>query len=153
MVDQFRPEHRSQVRLRHRHAHRGAKTLTKRPGGGLDAEVRLTLGMARGDGAPLPEGTDVVQADGEAAEVEQRVQQHRPMAVAEHEAVAIRPSRSIGVDAEMAAPHDRSNVGHAHRHPGMAALGLLHGIDRQDPDGVYGELFGIHEPEGYRLVR
>ena len=31
---------------------------------------------------------------------------------------------------------DRGDVGHAHRHAGMAGVRLLHGIHGQGPDGV-----------------
>jgi len=147
VVHQVRPEHRSQVCLRHCHSHGRAEALTEGSGGRLDAQVRIALGMTGRDRTPPSERADVIQAHREAAKVEERVKEHRTVAVAEDETVAIRPSRSVWIDTKVPAPQHRGDVGHPHRHPGMATLRLLHGIHRKNPDRVDGKLFVIHEPE------
>ena len=71
-----------------------------------------------------------------AGQVQQRVQQHRAVAVRDHEAVAVRPLRIAGIVAQVVAPQDFGDVGHAHRHAGMAGVGFLDGIHREGADGI-----------------
>ena len=73
--------------------------------------------------------------------MQQRVLQHRAVAVREHEAVAIRPVRIGRIVAQMPRPQRDGDFGHAHRHAGMAALRGFDGVHRQRADRV-GE-FGV----------
>ena len=63
-----------------------------------------------------------------ASEVEQRVKQHRAVTGREHEPVAVRPRRIGRVEAERFGKEHGGHVRHAHRHAGVARIGLLHRI-------------------------
>ena len=76
-----------------------------------------------------------------AGQVQQRVEQHRAVAVGQHEAVAVGPVRVGRVVAQVALPQRHGDLGHAHRHARVAGVGLLHGVHRERADGV-GE-FGV----------
>ena len=71
-----------------------------------------------------------------AEQIEQRIEQHRAVAGREHEAVAVRPVRPAGVEFHEALEQHGRDVGHAHRHAGMAGFGLLHRVHRERADGV-----------------
>jgi len=51
------------------------------------------------------------------------------------EAVAVRPVRRFGIKAQMLFEQDRGDIGHAHRHAGMAGIRRRDGIERQGADG------------------
>ena len=68
--------------------------------------------------------------------MEQRVEQHRAVAGRQHEAVAVRPIGSGGVELQEAGEQHGGDVGHAHRHAGMAGFGLLHRVHGERPDGI-----------------
>jgi len=131
--------------LRKRHAHGVGEALAQRAGGGLDAEVRLDLGMARGVRAELTEVLQLLEVERIARQVQQRVKQHRTVAVRQHEAVAIDPLRVAGVVLEVVGPQHLGDVGHAHRHARVPGVGFLDRIHAQRADRV-GELpAGRHE--------
>ena len=97
---------------------------------------------------------DVVQRQVVAGQVQQAVEQHRAVPGREHEAVAIGPVGIARVVLEEARPQ---HVGHrrgAERHAGMAAVGLLHHVHRQEADGVDALLveFVEHGCLSYRCV-
>jgi hypothetical protein len=71
-----------------------------------------------------------------AAQVQQRVVQHRAVAVRQQEAVAVHPFRIGRVVAVMAAPQGHGDFGHAHRHAWVAGIGLLDGVHCQRADRV-----------------
>ncbi len=143
MVDEVRAEDRPQMLLGDGHPHPGAESLAQRPGGHLDPQRRVPLGVARGGRPPLAESSQVVHGDGKPAQMEQRVEQHRAVTVGEHEAIAVDPGRGVGIDPEELGPHHDGDVGHAHGHAGMARVGFLDGVHRQALDGVDGELFDV----------
>lgn len=58
------------------------------------------------------------------------------MAVRQHEAVTVSPSRMRGVVFEEIVPEDFGDVGHAHGHAGVTRIRLLHGIHRKRSDGI-----------------
>ena len=58
------------------------------------------------------------------------------MAGRQHEPVAVGPARVGGVEFVEAGPQHGGDVGHAHRHAGMAGLRRLHRVDGQRADGV-----------------
>gem|GEM_PF-1849311 len=128
------------------HAHAVGGALPERPGAGLDSGGGEGLGVARGARAPLPESLDVLHVEVVAGQVLQRVEQHRPVAGREHEAVAIRPRGVLGVVTQVPMPqhvcHGRGTQGKA----GVAGIGLLDGVDGQKTDGVDRKLGqGIHQ--------
>ena len=58
------------------------------------------------------------------------------MPVGQDEAVPVRPIGDRRVDLEETGPQGHRDIGHAHRHPGMATVGLLHGVHGQRLDRV-----------------
>jgi len=125
--------------LGERHADGVGKALAERPGGGLDAEVRVDLRVPGGVRTELAEIPELLHVERIAREVQQRVEQHRAVAVRDHEAVAVGPLRIAGIVLEVIGPQHLGDVGHAHRHAGVTGIGLLHGIHAEGTDGV-GEL-------------
>ncbi len=131
---------RGEKLLGDRHADSHGEALPERPGGRLDAGRVAIFGMARRLGAELTEALDLLDRHLRiAGEIEQRIEQHRAMAGREHEAVAVRPSRIGRVEFQKLREENRRHIGHAHRHAGMAGIGLLHRIDSQEADRI-GEL-------------
>ena len=76
-----------------RHAHGVGQALAERAGGGLDARRDADFRMARRLAVQLAEVAQLAHRQVVAGEVQQRVQQHRAVAVGQHEAVAVGPLR------------------------------------------------------------
>ena len=129
-------ERRRQPFFRQRHADGIRQALAERASRGLDAEVRLVLGMSRSRRAQLPERLQVLDGQWVTGQVQQRVQQHRAVAVRNHEAVAVGPLRIAGIVAQVVAPQDLRDVGHAHRHAGMTGVGFLNRVHREGSDRI-----------------
>ncbi|MDT4854007.1 hypothetical protein FQZ97_882930 [compost metagenome] len=122
--------------LGQREAHGIGDALTQRAGGGLDAGGDVDFGVAGGLAVQLAEVLDLGQGQVVAREVQHRVDQHRGVAVGQHEAVAVEPVRVGGVVAQVLAPQGDGHVGHAHRCARMSGIGLLNGIHCQRADRV-----------------
>jgi hypothetical protein len=122
--------------LGQRHADGIADALAERPGGGLDAGGVAVLGVTGGLRVPLAERLEVVDGDVVAGQVQQRVDQHRAVAVGEHEAIAVRPARVGRVVTQQVVPQHLGDVGHAHRGARVTGIGLLHGIHAERADGI-----------------
>ena len=137
VVDQAVAELGVEVALGDRHADSHREPLPKRAGGRLDAFDQEVLRVAGARAAELAEVRDLLQRRVRVArEVEQRVDQHRAVAGAEHEPVAVGPLRLGRVELEELAPQHRGDVGHAHRHARMPRIGCLDRVHRQRPDRV-----------------
>ena len=139
-----------------RHPDRGRDPLAQRPGGGLDAGGPAVLGVARRARVQLAEFFDLVQRAGRfvgdvvvgvdllhAAEEEHRIQQHRGVAGREHEAVAVGPDRVGRVVAQVVLPELVGDRRQRHRRPRVPRVRLLHGVDRERANRVYGELVDV----------
>ena len=141
----FPVEMRGQVFFRHGEAHGVGNALAERAGGGFHADGVLIFRMARRLGAVLTEGLQVVHRQPIAEQVQKRIDQHGAVPAGEHEAVAIVPL-GIGVGVHhVLAPHGIGHGGGAHRHAGMAALGLLHALGGEDADCVDDFLVQTHK--------
>ena len=105
--------------------------------------VRPVFRVARRDAAPLPERLEVLERDGVAGQVQQRVEQHAGVPGAQHEAVAVRPVRMRRGVAQEAGPQDVGHRRGAHRGTRVAGVRLLDGVDRERPDRVDGELVEV----------
>ena len=147
VVDQAGAEARIQIGLGYRHAEGVGNALAERTRGDLDAAGGLELGVTGAMRAQLAEGLDLFEADlVVAGEVQQRVQQHRAMAVRQHEAVTVGPGGIGRVELEVTGEQRGGDLRHAQRHALMALGGVDDGIERQKADGV-GELarfYGMH---------
>ena len=122
--------------LGERHADRVREPLPERAGGRLDAGRDAVLRVSRRHRAELAEALQLRERQVVAGQVEQRVEQHRPVPVREHEPVAVGPLRVRRVVTEVPAPERDRDLGHAHRHAGMSGVCRLHRIHRERADGV-----------------
>ena len=138
---------------RDRHADAGGDALAQRAGGRLDAGDPVIFRMARRLAAELAEMPDVVERDRRlaqplvlgvhrlrAGQMQHRPQQHRGVAVRQHEAIAVRPDRVLRIEAHDPVPERVDQRRQRHRRAGMAGLGLLDRVDRQRADRVDREL-------------
>ena len=92
VVAEFGVEHG----LGHSHAGRVGDALAQRPGGRLDAMVRLVFRVPGRVRAEFTEALDLLDRKGlVAGQMQQGVDQSRTVAVGLHEAVAVRPARPI----------------------------------------------------------
>ena len=125
--------------LGERHADRIGETLAQRPGGGLHSRRIAALRVAGGHRVQLAEVAQLLDRQRMPAEVEQRVLQHRPVAIGQDEAIPVRPRRVGGIVTEVVVPQHLRDVGHAHRHAGVARLRSFDRVHAQGTDSV-GEL-------------
>src|SRR5439155_9728350 len=97
-------EARARGARRERHAHAVREALPERSGRDLDARRVAVLRMTRRPRTELAEVREVVEREPVPVEMEQRVQEHRSVAVGEDEAVAQRPRGIARIEAQMAVP-------------------------------------------------
>ena len=136
-------EARLHHRLGDRHADAVGEALAERAGGDLDADRAGALGVAGRDGAPLAELPEVVERDGEAGLVQERVEQGGAVAAGEDEAVAVVPLRVAAGDAEVVHPERGGGGGHAEGEAGVAGVGGLDLVGGEAAEDVGGaEDFG-----------
>ncbi len=137
VIDDIVAINRVQVPLGDGHSDRHREALPKRPGRDFDSRKLEILGVPGTRASQLAEVADVV--DGRllvTREIEERVDQHRAVTGRQDEPVAVGPVRVLRVELQVACEQRRRSVGHAHRHPGMAAVRGLHRVHRQRPNGV-----------------
>ena len=134
MVDDFVPgfvEFVGQQLFGHRHAYGVGDALAQRTAGSLYPCGITVLGVARGLGVHLTETLQFVHGQVIARQVQQRVDQHRSVAVGHHEAVAVRPFRIGRIVAQVMVPQNVGDFRHAHRGAGVTGVGLLNRVHRQ----------------------
>ena len=137
MVDQLVAIDGIEVALGDGHADRHRHALPQWTGGDLDPGKLEILRMTGAWASELAEALYVVERRPlVAGEVEQRIEEHRPVAGRQNEAVAVRPARIGSIELQMAGEQRGRGVGHAHWHPGMPAVGGLHRIHREGANGV-----------------
>ena len=137
VIDQSAAEARVHMPFGQRHADRIGNALTQRAGGGLDPRNMAVFRVAGAGAAQFAEMLDVFDGDaGIAGQPQERVKQHRAMAAGEHEAVPVRPMGIGGVEFQKAGKQHGGDIGHPHRHAGVAGFGVFDRIHRQRPDGV-----------------
>ena len=135
--------------FRDRHADGVGQSLSERSGGGLHPGRAAVFRMAGRHGVQLAEAPQLVHRQLVAGEVQQRVEQHRAVAVGEHEAVAVGPFRIGGIVAQMAGPQRQRDLGHAHGHARMAGVRRLHRVHGQRAHGV-GRIGGLAHSNAFR---
>ena len=137
VIDKIVAEARIHQALRQRHPDCGRDPLPQRPRRRLHAGRMPVFRMAGGFRSPLPERLQLVRRHTlVASQMQQRIQQHRAVTGRQYEPVAIRPRRIGGVEFEEARKQHRCDIGHAHRHAGMARLGVFDGVDGQKADRI-----------------
>ena len=117
-------------------AHSVGQTLTQRASSGFNARRVAQLRVARGTAVQLTEVFQVFDRQVIAGQVQQRVNQHRTVAVGQHEAVTVSECRVARVVLQIIAPQYFGDIRHTHRGTGMAAVGFLHGIHAECTNGV-----------------
>ena len=139
----------------HRHADCHGQALTQRAGGAFDPGQLGIFGVAGTGAVQLAEIADVIhRRRGVAGQVQQRIDQHRAMPGREHEAVAIGPFRGGGIELEELAEQHGGDIGHAHRHAGVAGIGRLDRVHRKRANGVgHGRKAVWAESHRCRLLR
>ena len=145
MIDDVQPvaiEAPRQQFLGQRHAHAVGQPLAQRAGGGLHAGRFAVFRMPGRGRMQLAEILQIFQGERIAGQVQDRIEQHRAVAVGDHETVAVEPVRVGGVVAVKIVEQDFGNIGHAHRHAGVAGVGALNGVHGKGADGV-GELAAV----------
>ena len=145
----FAIELRSQQLFGQCHADRIGNTLPQRARGGFYAQMRFMFRVTGGVRTQLAEGAQVVYGQRIAAQVQNRIQQHRGVTIGEHEAIAVDPGRIGWVVAQEASPQHFGDVGHAHGGTRMSGIGLLDGVHGQGSDGVGQLLMGRHGGEDH----
>ena len=125
-----------QPALRDCQSHRVPNTLTERTGGNFHPGHDAILGMARSAAPPLAEVLDVVHGKVVAGEEQHAVDQHARVSGRQDEPIAIGPFGVGGIVPEMACPQDVRHRRRAQRHPRMARVRFLDGVDRERPDSV-----------------
>ena len=148
----------SEPALRDCHTDAGRNALSERTGGRLHAGYQVVFGMPWRMTPKLPKAPDIVKGDGRPAQcfvlrihglrvrkVKHRPQQHRRVAVRQHEAVATRPDRILRIKTHDSVPERINKRRKRHWRAGMAGVRGLHRVDRQCADGVDRELveFGV----------
>jgi hypothetical protein len=121
------------------HADGVGHALSQRAGGGFDARRVAVLRVPRRLAPPLAELLEFIEREVVAREMQYRIQQHRRVAIREHEAIAIGPRRIGGVVPHVSREERIRQRCQSHRRAGVAALGLLHGIHGERADGVDAE--------------
>ena len=96
----------------------------------------------------LAEVGDLVLRDVVAGQVEPRVEEHRAVARAEDEAVAVDPGRVVGVEGHGLAEEDRAHLGGAERQAEVAGLGRGDRVHREAARLVGGGLEGLGRGRG-----
>ena len=117
-------------------ADRVGQPLPERAGGGFHAVGDEVLRVPRGAVAELAEVLQLLDRQVVAGQVQQRVQQHRAVAVGKHETVAVEPLRVGRTVLEVVVPQHLGDVGHAHGHAGVAGLRGLDRVNGEETDGV-----------------
>ena len=117
-------------------AHSVGQALTQRASGGFNARRVAQLRVARGAAVQLAEVFQVVDRQVIAGQVQQRVDQHRTVAVGQHEAVTVSERRIARVVLQIIAPQYFGDIRHTHRGTWMTAVGFLHGIHAECTNGV-----------------
>ncbi len=135
VVDQPGAEAGVQIGLRDRHAERVGDALPQRAGRHFDAARRIELRMTFAVRTEFAEGLDLVERDLLiAGQVQQREQQHRSVAVGQHEAVAVRPGRIGRIELHVPGEERRGDLRHAERNA-LVPLGGAHDrVDRDEAD-------------------
>ena len=133
----------SQARLRDRHAHAVAESLPQRSGRDLDAGRETALRVPGRDAAPLAELLDLLERNVVTGHMEQAVEQHRSVSCREDKAIAVDPAGVGGIVLEEMRPQDVRHRRGAHRQARMAAVGLLHRVDRKEAQRIDAQLIQI----------
>ena len=119
-----------------RHPHGIRDALPQRPGRGFNAGGIAIFRVAGRLAMELPELLQVFNGKFIPSEMQEGVDQHRAVAIGQHEPVAIGPIRIRRIVSHQAIPEHLCNIRHTHRRTGVAAFGRLDGVHSEGTNGV-----------------
>ena len=122
--------------LSNRHTHGIRNALTQRTGSGFNASGVAHFRVTWSFGVQLTEIFQLFDWQIVASEVQQAVDQHRAMAVRQHETVAVCPCRVLRVVVKEITPQDFGDVSHAHRGARVAGFGFLYCVHAQRTNSI-----------------
>ena len=153
VVDDFLAVLRALDFLGHCKPDRVRDPLTQRAGGGFNRIGQEVFRVARGACAHLAEVLDLFE--GEllvAGQVQQRIDQHGPVAGRQDKPVAVRPQRVGRVELQVLFKQDSGDIRHAHRHARVAGIGGGDSVQRQGANGGrFGPMGGMGFGEGVQI--
>ena len=114
----------------------GNLELDPRETAALEDRINTLETLKRKYGNTLAEVLEFLNRQVISRKVKQAVNQHRAMSGRKNKAVTIRPLRVFRVVLEILGPEYGGDIGHAHRHAGVAGIGLLDGIHAEGTDGI-----------------
>ena len=145
----------------HRHADAGRDALAEWARGGLDAAGPSILWMAGTFRVHLPKTLDVVDRDRRIAgglvlrihrfdtgKMENRIEEHRRMSVAEDKAIAVGPNWIRRVIVQSVLPEGVGNRRECHGRTRMTAIRRLHRVHGEGSNGVDGKRINIRHITG-----
>ncbi len=139
MIDDLQPRPvvgRRQEALRQRHPDARREPGPERTRGHLHPDRVPVLRVPRRLRAPLAKALQLRQRQVVAAQVQQRVQQHRAVPGAQYKPVTVWPQRRLRVVYEELPPQHAAHHCGAHRHPRVPRVGRLNGVNRQRLDRI-----------------
>ena len=138
-------EFSGQMAFGYSHAYGVGYALSQRSGSSFNPGSVAVFGMAGSAAAPLPEGFNILHCYVVAADMQSGIKQHGAVPRAEYKTVAVGKSGILGIVLHSARKSGVGYGGGAHGKSGMAAVGFLNALGRNNADGVYGFLlYGFH---------
>ena len=137
-------EQSGKVRFSHCKTHSIAHALAKGAGRGLHAVSLAVFGVAGRARTELAEVYQVLFGHVVTEEVEERIQQHRTMPRGEDKSVSVFPFGIAVAEVKMFCKQLVPDRRRAHADTGVAGVGSLNGLCRQDSDSVYAFLLNSH---------
>src|ERR1700688_1112230 len=142
-------EIRGQPFTRNGHSKAVSDALAEWAGSGLYAGCNVRFRMPRGAASELPEALDFLHGDRQfsqhltvfgdfpnACKIKHGVEQHGGMAIGEYESITVQPLRILRIVAQKLLPQAIGNGRQAHGGQRLAAVSLLHRIDRHGANRV-----------------
>ncbi len=127
LAEQALPEHEDHEPRGHAHCRGNA--LSKRTRRAFDPGREVHFGMSGRARSKLPKTLQLRHRHFESGQVKQRVKQHRRVTAGQDKPIAIRPSRSHGIEAHVVRPDLESDVRESHGCAGMSRVCLFDPID------------------------
>jgi hypothetical protein len=137
VIDQRIAESGVQMSLCDCHANSHGQSLAQRPGGTFDPRQLEILWVPGAGAMELAKALDVVDRRRVVTrQIEQSVDQHRPVAGREHKAIPVVPVRCLRIELQIFCKQCRRDVRHAHRHARVPRVRGLDGVHRKGADRV-----------------
>ena len=137
VINKIGAECGGEVAFSHRHANRIGKPLAERAGGRFNAAGMTKFRVTGGDRAKLAEIFDLrARHIGISGQIQERIDQHRPMPGGQHKAVTVGPVRVRRIEIQVIGKQNSGCIGHPHRHARMAGFCRFNGIHCQRANSV-----------------